>query len=69
MTLQEALAASPVGAAGYPAVQDVVVMRNGQEYWWLGNGYIERSKDVPRTILNSNDWHPLKTFPKIKESR
>ena len=58
MTLDEAIAASTIGAAAIPNVEDIVRFADGSTFWWLQTRYIKRSVSLPTRILESNDWHP-----------
>lgn len=60
MRLEEALAASTVGAAGLPAVEDVIRCRDGTTWWWLNDHYIQRDQPLAERILSSDGWHPIK---------
>ena len=59
MTFDEAVAASTVGAAAIPAVEDIVRTKDGTTWWWLQDRYVQRDKPLGEKILSSNGWHPI----------
>lgn len=59
MTLEEAIAASSVGAAAIPGVEDIIRYADGNTWWWLKDKYVKRDKPPSQKILESDGWHPF----------
>jgi hypothetical protein len=59
MKLQEAIEASPLRAAAFPAVGDILRLEDGRTYWWLQTKYVDRGKDLHPDFLASDDWYPF----------
>lgn len=59
MTFDDAVAASTVGAAALPAVEDIVRTKDGTTWWWLQDRYVQRDRPLKPSLLESDDWHPI----------
>lgn len=59
MTFDDAVAASTVGAAAFPAVEDIVRLKDDTTWWWLQDHYVQRDKPLGEKILSSDGWHPI----------